>query len=166
MPTLLIMRHAKSSWDDSTLSDFERPLNKRGKRDAPRMGQLLSENGLLPELILSSSAVRTRETVDQLLSVWDASPEVEYCDDLYLAKPRSHLLRLREIPATCETTLLVAHNPGLEELLYLLTGFNETLPTAAIACVEIEAATWADLPELARNDARLPLRALWRPKSI
>src|ERR687898_2485459 len=118
MRTLLILRHAKSSWDDSALDDHERPLNSRGEQDAPRMGQLVRDEGLLPELVIRSDAVRARLTAEAMA---DAA---EYPGTILL-EPRLYQASVAEIVAVLRTVvdreigtvMIVGHNPGLEELV-------------------------------------------------
>src|SRR5262245_24157895 len=110
MKTLLLLRHAKSSWKDSDIDDHERPLNKRGKKDAPKMGRLLGDEALLPELIVSSSAKRCRKTVEQVIQHSGYRGETRICGELYeadAARLRSFLARLENHPSR---VLLVAHN--------------------------------------------------------
>lgn len=162
MRTLLLMRHAKSSWDDPSWRDHERPLNERGRRDAPRIGALLAEHGLVPDLILSSTSTRTRETVALLVDALGAEPDTRFVDELYLASPQQLLAAAATAPAHCATVLVVAHNPGLGDLVSHFAGRYERMPTAAVARVEVEVDDWAGL------DARTPgtVSALWRPKEL
>jgi phosphohistidine phosphatase len=130
--TLLILRHAKSSWKDLYLADHDRLLNKRGKRDAPRMGQLLLDEGLLPDLIISSTAKRARKTVEGLLEGSGYSLEVQYTRDFYHGYPETFIAILSELDDKYEQVMVVGHNPGLEELLEVLTGdYERTGPGAA-----------------------------------
>src|SRR5262245_8755490 len=99
MLTLMLLRHAKSSWDDGSLRDFDRPLAPRGESAAPRMGAYMAEQGLAPQLILCSPAVRTRQTVDLVLPHLEGDPTVVYEDRFYLAAPSVLLARLRRIEA-------------------------------------------------------------------
>jgi phosphohistidine phosphatase len=130
MRQLLLLRHAKSSWDDPRLSDHARPLNARGRRAAGAMAQLMRDLRLSPDIVLVSSARRTLQTMEALLPFEDG-PLVEPMDDLYLA-PWSRLLELlRRVPETARSVLLIGHNPGLHELALALlaVGTTET-PTA------------------------------------
>ena len=128
------MRHAKSSWQDPGQSDHDRPLNNRGHRDAPVMAARLKQRGDIPTLILSSSSRRTQETTAHLLDVFgEPSPEVRFDKTLYLASPHSMLDLLAELPDTHSHVMVIAHNPGMEELSALLSGSSsDTMPTAAI----------------------------------
>ena len=162
MKTLLIMRHAKSSWDDESLPDYDRPLNKRGQKDAPRMGQLLLEEQLGPDLILSSTALRARTTAEIVAREIKFGGEIELQPDLYHAEPEDYIRALKALKDPADQVLIVGHNPGLEDLLALLTGGNEHLPTAAIAVVEFSIAHWRELT--AKTKGRR-IR-LWRPKEL
>lgn len=117
MKTLLMMRHAKSSWKDASMADQERPLNKRGRRDAPRMGQRLQDAGLFPQSILSSTAERARQTATAVADATGFEGEIHFDATLYAAAPEAYLAALRGVPAETRVALLIGHNPGLEELL-------------------------------------------------
>ena len=133
MKTLLLMRHAKSSWKATDLPDHERPLNKRGKKDSVFMGAVLNEKELLPQKILASSAVRIRETIAGMAKESAFSGEVEFSDELYLAEPEVYLKTLCNLPDSVERAMLIGHNPGLEGFLQMLSGHIESLPTGSIA---------------------------------
>jgi phosphohistidine phosphatase len=162
MKTLLILRHAKSSWDDSSQSDHERSLNKRGRHAAPRIGELLAEEDLLPDCIVGSTAVRVRETVELVARHAGYHGKIEFRPDLYLAGPMTYLEVLRQLPEVCNSAMAVGHNPGLEELLSDLTGAREHLSTASLAQVELPIAAWAEL----RSETPGALVNLWRPKEL
>lgn len=121
MHQLLLLRHAKSSWDAPDLSDRERPLNARGRRAAAQMRQVMQDLGLEPDVVLVSTARRTRETLE-LLEPWEQTPLVEPMDRLYLASPETLLAALRDVADTARSVLLVGHNPGLHELAVSLIG--------------------------------------------
>jgi len=156
--TLLVLRHAKSSWDDAALDDHERPLNARGERDAPRIGQLAREEGLVPELIVSSDAVRARLTAAAMA---DATGGRILLDPrLYHASATDILAALRSVVEdNLEIVMIVGHNPGLEELVAVLTGELEHLPTAALAQIELPIEGWSDLDTATRGT----LIGVWRP---
>lgn len=162
MKTLLLMRHAKSSWKHETLSDHDRPLNKRGQKDAPRMGQLLAERNLVPDRILSSTALRARTTALVAAEQAAFSKTIELRPELYHADPETCIERLQELEDAAQRVLVVGHNPGLEELLEVLTGEEEHLPTAAIAQIELSIAHWRDLNKTTPGR----LIELWRPKEL
>jgi phosphohistidine phosphatase len=149
---LLILRHAKSSWSTASRTDHERPLKKRGRRDAPRIGEWIAENDLFPDLVLSSSAVRALETAHAALDAMGLDQDlVTVEENLY----HPSLETLLGILATCpkaRRTLLVGHNPGFEELiLHLAAGdvptsdTGKVLPTAALAHLRLPN-DWSRLP--------------------
>lgn len=162
MKTLLILRHAKSSWREAGLADHERPLNKRGKRDAPRMGRLLREEELVPDLIISSSAVRARKTAQLVIEASGYGHELRLERELYAAEPEAYLEVLQALPETVASVMVVGHNPGLEELLELLIGDWQRLPTATLAQVALELDAWQDLGEETRGN----LVNLWLPRQL
>ena len=121
MHQLLLLRHAKSSWDDKTLADRDRPLNPRGQRTAASMRGVLRELGLAPDLVLVSPARRTQQTLEAL-EPWDEAPLIEPVDALYLATAAQMLSVLHAVPETVRSTMLIGHNPGLHDLAVLLLG--------------------------------------------
>ncbi len=160
MLTLTLLRHAKSSWDEPALEDYDRPLAKRGKKAAPEIGSALAAMGLRPDLVLCSGAARARATLDLVLGKLGAPvPEVVYDDALYMATPDDLLTRLHRIGpgaagGTPHHVMLVGHNPGLEELALLLVGsgaaddtarMTEKFPTAAVAVVGFTADSWGSI---------------------
>lgn len=147
MKTLLILRHAKSSWDEPELADIQRPLNKRGKNDAPRVGEIIKEAGLLPDIILSSPAVRAVKTAEAAADICGYEGEIEIRENFYPGSPGDYIEALNEIPDGYGRVMVVGHNPGLEELLSDLTGKSEPLPTAALAQVELAIQRWIDLDD-------------------
>lgn len=163
MKTLLLLRHAKSSWKDAELDDHDRPLNKRGKQDAPRMGRLLRDEDLLPDVILCSTAKRARKTIERVIEASGFSGPCELDAALYGATPADYL---RVLAARAddqhERVMLVGHNPGMEELLEGLIGSYESLPTAALAQVELDVPSWRELGERPRGK----LVHVWRPKEL
>jgi phosphohistidine phosphatase len=143
MHQLLLLRHAKSSWDDAAMPDRDRPLNKRGRRSAVAVRQAMLEFGLIPDLILVSTARRTLETMSAL-EPWDDTPLVEPVDDLYLASAALLLTTLQSVAETVRTVLLIGHNPGMHDLGVLLADpqasaakplhmVREGFPTGALA---------------------------------
>jgi phosphohistidine phosphatase len=142
---LLLLRHAKSEWDGSFDSDFLRPLAKRGKKDAPRVGEWLYREGLVPDFIISSPAERAKQTVLKVCKSLDfKKKQIVWDEDIYEGGLPSLLQILSRCPPTASTVLLVGHNPGLEELLSYLAGDEislpedgKLLPTAALARLEM-----------------------------
>ena len=144
MKTLTLVRHAKSSWRDSGLSDRERPLNNRGERDAPKMGKRVVEAGIRPSLIISSPAVRAWSTAKVFAKVLNYPIEfLQREDGLYLAS----LDNLLDVIATQDpgfnNLMLFAHNPGLTELAnYFVPGLTDNLPTCGVVSVNLESDDW------------------------
>ncbi|MCH2124316.1 MAG: histidine phosphatase family protein [Pirellulaceae bacterium] len=162
MKTLLILRHAKSSWSDASLSDHDRPLNERGLAAAPRMGQLIAQQDLIPDLIISSTATRARTTTERVVAACAYTGPIEWYGDFYLAPPATYVEKLGSLPDEITRVLVVGHNPGMENLAAQLTGVHESFPTAALAHVRCELATW---PELTLNGSH-SLVDFWRPKEL
>jgi len=160
MKTLLLLRHAKSSWKDDGLTDHDRPLNERGKRDAPRVGQLLAELGLQPGVVLSSTAVRARKTAKSVVKNSGLDVAIELLPELYLADPTTYLEIVHRQPDAIDCLLIVGHNPGIAELLFVLTEHDDDFPTCALMQIEAEISSWR---ELARG---CTLRDSWRPREL
>lgn len=161
MKTLLILRHAKSSWKDEALSDHDRPLNKRGKRSTALIGALLEEQDLVPDLILSSTAVRARDTARRVAKVCGYEGQTQLRPDLYHAAPDIYLELAGLEGEGHERVMVIGHNPGLEDLVNVTTGGYERFPTAALAQVEFDVDTW---PEILAARGRLV--NLWRPREL
>jgi phosphohistidine phosphatase len=123
MHQLLLLRHAKSSWEDAAVPDRDRPLNARGRRTAAAMRRAMENLGLAPDVILVSTARRTMETM-RALEPWDDTPLVEPMDELYLAGEARLLSALQSVAETVRTVLLIGHNPGLHDLAVTLTDPN------------------------------------------
>ena len=162
MKNLLLMRHAKSSWKSGALNDHQRPLNPRGKRDAPRMGGHLQEQGIILDAILCSTAKRARETAKRFLSEYAFEGEVFYVDDLYHADYETYIALLSQLPDAVETAMIVAHNPGMDYFLEMVCDEYEHMPTAAVAVVKLPVDGWAELSEVTPGE----LLNLWKPKEI
>jgi phosphohistidine phosphatase len=147
MKSLLLMRHAKSSWKRAELSDVERPLNKRGQRDAPRMGRWLRQRDLVPDWIVTSSARRARETADAVAEASGFDGEIQVQPSLYLGAPEHYLQALAAVPRAALRVLALGHNPGLEELVEDFTGEAHTMPTGAIAVLRLPVEAWSEVSE-------------------
>ncbi len=154
MLTLILLRHAKSSWDDSSLDDFDRPLARRGEAAAPRMGAYMKAQGLAPDLILCSSAVRARQTLDLVLPQLPGKPEVRHEKGLYLAPPDALLARIRKIDPKMRQVMVVGHDPGMHMLAVELSGSGEParlealarkFPTAALAVIRFKGRVWSNV---------------------
>ncbi len=159
MKTLLILRHAKSSWKDADLPDHDRPLKKRGQRAATQMGRQLAEKALTPQLILSSTALRAHETAELFAAACGYTGEIVLRADFYAAAPPAYLAALRELDDAYQRVMVVGHNPGLESLIAVLTGQTELLPTAALAHVELPIEAWKGLHDASEGT----LVDLWIP---
>ncbi len=144
MKTLLLMRHAKSSWSDANLSDHDRPLNERGQRDAPRMGAYLSEQECTPECILASTAIRARTTAEKVAQGCGYQGLVAEHANLYCAAEPDVLELVRNTSDAFSTILLIGHNPTWEIMLRRFTGESRRMPTAAIACIQFTRQAWSD----------------------
>ena len=145
MKTLLLLRHAKSSWDDKTLRDFDRPLNKRGLKAAPMVGETIRKRKLRPELVLSSPAERAKETTRLVCDAAGLIAVARYEDGIYEASARSLLEIVSRIEDAVNTAMLVGHNPGLEELLGVLTSEAHRMPTASLASIELSIERWSEV---------------------
>lgn len=153
------MRHAKSSWTDISMADFDRPLNERGRRTAPFMGELIATEGLLPDFVVSSPAKRTTETVDLVRAASRATCEVHFDARIYEATTDELLRVVSEIPDRSTRALLVGHNPGCEQILQKLTAAVEPMPTASLAMIDLEIVSWNEIASASGK-----LRKLFRPK--
>jgi phosphohistidine phosphatase len=142
MKTLLLLRHAKSSWKDSDVRDFDRPLNQRGLKAAPAIGRLIKKRKLQPDLLLSSPAERARQTTQLVIEAAGLKTELRYDERIYEASVARLLGLVSELDDEAGTIMLVGHNPGFEELLEMLTGEAHKLPTAALACIELNIEKW------------------------
>ena len=162
MKTLLILRHAKSDWGNSQLSDHDRPLNDRGKYDAPRMGAWLKRQKMVPELIISSTAERALTTAESVALSADFEGELRTDRKFYLAGPPTYVEILNELPDSYERVMVVGHNPGMEELVSLLTDTDRPMTTANVAVVELPIDSWSDLTIFA--DGRLLHH--WQPRDL
>ena len=155
MRNLLLLRHAKSSWDDSALDDFERPLSQRGRETAPLMANYMASHNLQPDYVLCSSAVRTQQTLSLVLPAFGPRPPaVVYDDALYLASATALLTRLRRVQPKWRRVLIVGHNPGLHDLaLHMISRRDDDLhaalaskfATAALAVQAFDVAAWHDV---------------------
>jgi phosphohistidine phosphatase len=163
MKTLLVLRHGKSSWKDTDIEDHDRPLNKRGKKAAPQMGKLIKKEDLVPDLILSSTALRAKTTAELVAEHSKYKGEILFDRRLYLAGPANIVDILQEIETEpADRVMIVGHNPGHEELVRTLTGQDERLPTAALAQIQLPIENWKEL-EVSMEGA---LVNLWRPREI
>jgi phosphohistidine phosphatase len=166
--TLLILRHAKSAWDTDAASDFDRPLAKRGKNDAPRMGRWLHAQSLVADVVICSPAKRARQTALRVCEETGVAQESIHWDKrIYDAAPGTLLRVLAEAPSESAIVMIVGHNPGLEQLVRYLCGRRipmpddgKLLPTATVACLEMPA-DWSDLQT---GEARMV--SITRPRDL
>jgi phosphohistidine phosphatase len=167
MKRLYLLRHAKSSWKDTSLPDHDRPLAGRGRRAAKAIARHIREHGVEPELVLCSTARRARETLDRIESAL-GSPTVRVECDLYAASAPALLERLRSLPDTVDSVMVIGHNPGLQELALELarpasaaSELAAKYPTGALATLAFDASSWQDLD---RDTAELV--ELIRPRDL
>lgn len=147
MKTLLFFRHGKSDWDAEHAHDHERPINRRGRKAARRMGRFLAETDQVPDRVLTSSAVRARQTLDEALAKggWKDVP-VDVTDALYEASPDGVLAAIRQLPEAARRALLVGHEPTWSETVARLVGGGSLrFPTAALARVDVAVERWQDV---------------------
>jgi phosphohistidine phosphatase len=151
---LTILRHAKSSWGDPGLRDFDRPLNDRGWKAARRMGRELKRRGIAFDLVIASPAARVRETIDGLTEELKLNVEIRFEPRMYGATSDMLLSIVRDLPESAHAPLLVGHNPGLQQFVIDLAESNGgklrdrvsvKFPTAALAQIDLEAGSWADV---------------------
>ena len=157
MKTVLLLRHAKSAWDDYSLDDFDRPLAARGRGAAPRMAAHMRDLGLAPDHVLCSAAVRALETWSLMAPLFEGDIPVSSDEALFHAGPRGLLAALRAGPDGAARLLLIAHSPGIETLAAALSGprsnqeayarLRAKFPTAALAVIEFDVAEWPGLEE-------------------
>jgi len=143
MKTLFLIRHAKSSWEDMTLDDKDRPLNDRGKRDAPRVGKQLAKHGVKPDLILSSPATRALATAEIIAKALDYKRGALVVDDrLYAVDADTLLDVIRQLDDRAQCVMLIGHNPELTELANRLSSEVTQLPTCAVAEFTFDSNSW------------------------
>jgi phosphohistidine phosphatase len=162
MKTLLLMRHGKSSWKDESLEDRERPLRKRGRKDSKRIAKVLIDNNLMPDLILSSTAVRAKETVGIIVETLCYQGRIVFSDGLYMSEPQDFIDMLKAVDDEIETVMIVAHNPGLEAYLQIIDGEVESLPTAGLGYLAFAVDSWAEVSLETTGD----LIGIWKPKEL
>jgi phosphohistidine phosphatase len=155
MKTLLLLRHGKSAWNQA-VPDRDRPLKGRGKRASARMGEELRNRDLLPDLIVSSTAKRARSTAKCVRKASGYAGKTLKTEELYMTGVERHLKVLAGVDDSHQRVLLVGHNPDLEELARQLTGQAVTLPTAALACIDLAIESWSQAAE-AKGELRFVL---------
>ncbi len=145
---ILIMRHAKSSWDYTDLRDFDRPLNKRGNRDAPRMGRYLKELDVVPDQIVSSTAKRAKNTIQLVSEEMGFDEEsIHWDEDLYFKGGKAYIDAIRRMNEKSKIVLAIGHYPMVDEVVAFLTGKMSAkhFATATVACLETEAKQWKEI---------------------
>jgi phosphohistidine phosphatase len=159
MKRLFVMRHAKSSWKDLTLDDFDRPLNKRAKKDVPFMAQIFKDRVLKIDLILSSPARRAKSTAKQVAKVLEYKSKILYKDEIYEASSQTLNKLLKNLDDKHSVVCLFGHNPGLNDLLEKYVGFEENLPTSGVVEIEFQCESWREL-----SDKNATLKSFDYPK--
>ncbi len=162
MKKIFLMRHAKSSWKDSNIPDHDRPLKKKGEKDAKAMGKMLKSKKLSPDVILCSSAERAKQTAALFKDAISFDEKIELDDKLYMAEISDLITAIKKAPKKAKSVMVIGHNPGLEALLQTLTGKVETFPTSSIAYISVPIDEWSDLS--VEVDGKL--KKLWRPKDL
>jgi phosphohistidine phosphatase len=162
MKTIFLMRHAKSSWDHHVEDDRDRPLSKRGKKNAEHIGKQLKEKNIVPDMILSSSAVRARQTAEVVMDEMKYHGDICYLNKLYMGEVETYAAEIKDLDESVNTLLLIGHSPCLDTLLQMLTGKVESLPTAAVARIEVPIEDWNDF----NVEVQSNLAELWRPKDL
>jgi phosphohistidine phosphatase len=160
MKTLLLLRHAKSSRDEPELADHERPLNERGKQAAKEVGRFLRDDDVVPDLIVSSTAVRARKTAQKAAKQCEYPRAIELDEQLYLGNAQTHYSVVRKVEQGCKRLLVVSHNPGISDFLNQLTSGDEEMATAGLAVIQLPIKSWKELT--ARTRGRLV--KFWRPR--
>jgi len=143
--TLYLLRHAKSSWKDDSLRDFDRPLKERGRDAAKQIGKRLAAEKPQPELVVCSPAVRTRETADIVLKHAHLKVDLNFDERIYEASLRDLLQVVADIPDGKQVAMMIGHNPGFEELVAFLSGEHRRMPTCGLAKIRLEVASWKDV---------------------
>jgi phosphohistidine phosphatase len=144
MKRLYVLRHAKSSWDDARLDDFDRPLNDRGEQAAPMMGRVMRDNGFEPDAIVASPATRAKTTAKLAASGGKFKAEVRFDERIYEAGVQTLIDVISETDGTAGSLMIVGHNPGIEGIIRQLTGKSTAMPTAALAVIDLDVDDWGD----------------------
>lgn len=147
MKQLLLIRHAKSSWDFPGASDHDRPLNDRGERDVPNMGAALAQRGVSPDAIVTSTANRAKTTAGMIAEeLGFPAASIREERDLYLASPQTILRFVQQIDESCGTALLFGHNPGMHDAVEMICGGSvDQFPTLAVARIELDVDYWGEV---------------------
>ena len=154
------MRHAKSSWKEPDIPDHERPLKKRGLKDAATMGKVLKNKEIVLDKIISSNAVRAADTAAIVAEKCGYKKDIDFTDKLYMAECQAILDLIQSQPDKLKTILVVGHNPGMEALVQLFSKKIESLPTSAIAFFQADIKKWKDFDK--KSDIKL--KKVWYAK--
>jgi phosphohistidine phosphatase len=170
MRRLMLLRHAKSDWSQGVGGDHGRPLNGRGREAAPKVGAYVAQANLLPDLILCSTAERTRQTFELLTGAFATAPKVRFEDELYLAEPEAIISLVRDTPDKIHTLMVIGHNPGIHQVASDLVGSGNDdareklaakFPTAALAVIDFATDDWNEIgPHAGRLDRFITPRLL------
>ena len=144
MRTLYLLRHAKSSWKDPSQADFERPLANRGRKACEIVARLIQDRGLEFDLLLCSTAIRARETIDLVSKYAKLRTELRFDERIYEATVAQLVEIISELENDRKSVLLVGHNPGFEDLLHLFSGADQRFPTASLAKIKLKISKWSD----------------------
>jgi len=161
MRTLYLLRHAKSSWKEESQLDFERPLAGRGRKACSLIAKLIQSEGIEFDLLLSSSAVRARETIELIRQQAKLRSELRFDERIYEAPVTRLMEIISEVENDRKVILVVGHNPGMEELIHALTGEEQGMPTAGLAKIKLKSSKWAEVGE-----AKGTLEWIVRPKEL
>ena len=166
MKTLLILRHAKSSLKDPNIADHERPSDELAKKDALQMGKLLRDRGLIPDFILSSTAVRAKTTAELVAEGCKYKGDIVLEQSLYKAKPKDYSKIIEGLSDKYVSILLVGHNPAVEEAIEMFTGLLDiTMSACALAHLNIPIEKWSDLKQ-GKNNIRAELIEVMKPEEL
>jgi phosphohistidine phosphatase len=152
MKRLFLLRHVKSSWDDPSLPDFDRPLSKRGRRAGTAMGRHMADEGLLPSVVLCSTARRARDTWRQVSAEWNEPPKPQFDDRLYMADSGTMRDLLAELPDDANPAMVIGHNPGMAALALELAAATRSAtvarmrakyPTGGLAIFDLAIERWS-----------------------
>jgi phosphohistidine phosphatase len=161
MKTLYLLRHAKSSWADVSLADFDRPLNDRGLDAAPFMGRFIAENNFFPDVILTSPARRAEQTARLVKEAAGIPDSIKFDERIYEASPQMLSQVVSELDNALTSVMLVGHNPGIEGFIRFLTGSLEPMPTAALAVIDLSIQKWDDI-----SSNKGTVQQIARPKEL
>jgi phosphohistidine phosphatase len=162
MKSILVLRHAKSSRKDPDLTDHYRPLNERGKRDAPQVGRLLKREHLVPDIFISSTAMRAHATAKAVANASGYKGDIAFNGSLYAAGPQAYIDVLHDLSDDYVRVLTIGHNPGLEELVEMLTGEIHLMPTCSLVHVKLNVDKWSDI----NNKIKGEVAEIWRPRDL